>query len=248
MNVSAKMWAKYIRTLQKINSTAAAKMLMAIEKYGLNNNKKLIEIAFALSNKYGEAAGALACMMYDSIADASGVHIPSAVPAETATYGEIAKAVNGTIKTWNPNIVTGAVCNMVKRVSADTMLKNALRDGAQFAWVPSGDSCGFCITLASRGWQYASDKAIKNGHAEHIHANCDCNYCVRFNDDTDVEGYDPEEYLEKYYAASPGNWRDKVNALQRENYMKNKDKINAQRRAAYAAKKERENATKPKEE
>ena len=46
------------------------------------------------------------------------------------------------------------------------MLKNALRDGAEFAWVPNGDTCAFCMTLASRGWQRASKRAIKNGHAE----------------------------------------------------------------------------------
>lgn len=28
------------------------------------------------------------------------------------------------------------------------MLKNALRDGAEFAWVSNGDTCAFCMTLA----------------------------------------------------------------------------------------------------
>ncbi|MBR4692904.1 MAG: hypothetical protein IKP17_09110 [Oscillospiraceae bacterium] len=38
--------------------------------------------------------------------------------------------------------------------------------------MPSGDTCAFCITLASRGWQKAGREAIKGGHAEHIHNNC----------------------------------------------------------------------------
>ena len=59
-------------------------------------------------------------------------------------------------------------------VSYTHLLKNAVRDGAEWAWVPHGDTCPFCITLASNGWQKASRKVLKGGHAEHIHANCDC--------------------------------------------------------------------------
>lgn len=50
------------------------------------------------------------------------------------------------------------VSRLVKRAGADTTLKNAQRDGAEFAWVPHGDSCAFCLTLASRGWQRASQR------------------------------------------------------------------------------------------
>ena len=88
------------------------------------------------------------------------------------------------------------------QVGADTTLKNAERDGAQFAWVPHGDTCAFCIALASRGWQYKSKKAMRNGHAEHIHAHCDCEYAVRFDGKSTVAGYDPDKYLEEYYDAN----------------------------------------------
>ncbi len=80
-----------------------------------------------------------------------------------------------------------------KLASADTLAKNALRDGAEWAWIPSGDTCPFCLMLASQGWVKASKKALKNGHCKHIHANCDCTYAVRFSHDTDVAGYDPDK-------------------------------------------------------
>lgn len=240
MNISRRVWAAYVMKLRKIDVRAAAEMLRAIERYGLKNNKKLIEIAYALAQKYGEASGALACTMYDNIAETSGKYVPPAEVADTATYSEVAKAVNGTLKTGSPQIVSDAVGNMVKRVSVETMMKNALRDGAEWAWIPNGDTCAFCITLASRGWQRASKKALKNGHAEHIHANCDCSYCVRFDSDTTVEGYDPEAYYEQYENAASGSNKDKINAMRREHYAENRDAINAQKRAAYAARKERE--------
>ena len=234
-------WIKYVNKLKQVSDRAAHLMLRAIEKYGLDNKRELVDYAYALATKYGNAAGSLACDMYELIAEASGVYIPSALPAETATYKETAIAVYGTIKTGNENIVSSAVGNLVKRAGVDTIMKNALRDGAEWAWIPNGDTCAFCQTLASHGWQKASKDAIKNGHAEHIHANCDCTYAVRFNHHTNVEGYNPDEYLSKYREAPGETSKDKINAMRREMYQENKDEINAQKRAAYAAKKEREN-------
>ena len=87
-------------------------------------------------------------------------------------------------KDQNPENLPSGVSRLVKRAGADTTLHNAVRDGAQWAWVPNGDTCPFCITLASRGWQTASQKLLKNGHAEHIHSNCDCEFAVRFHSGT----------------------------------------------------------------
>lgn len=89
-----------------------------------------------------------------------------------------------------------------------------------------------CLTLASRGWQRASQAAIKGGHAEHIHANCDCEYAVRFDGRTSVAGYDPEAYLAQYNAAGGD-----INRMRRVDYAANKERINAQKRAAYEARK-----------
>lgn len=250
IKISDKVWDTYISDLRKINQTAAKKMLqyLSTHDWAASNEARqaAIDFAFALSTQYGEGAAALACEMYDSIADASGVSLAAAEPAETASIGEVAKAINGTAKTRNIEIMADAVGRLVKMAAADTTLKNALRDGAQWAWIPRGDTCAFCITLASRGWQDASRDAIKNGHAEHIHANCDCMYAVRMNPNTQVQGYNPDKYLRMYYdadlegkAATPKN---RVNALRREFYKQNSEKINEQKRSAYEKQKERESS------
>ena len=95
------------------------------------------------------------------------------------------------------------------------------------------------MTLASRGWQYASKKSINGGHAEHIHNNCDCTYAIRFDDSSDVEGYDPDKYY-KWYKSEPGSPDQKMNAMQREIDAKHRDEINARKRAEYARRKENE--------
>lgn len=178
----------------------------------------MLEYAFALSTHYGEAIGALSCQMYEATAAAQGVMIGAAESAATPSYGEVAKAIQGAMN-QSENKVTATMQRLVKQVGADTTLKNAERDGAQFAWVPHGDTCAVCITLASRGWQHMSKRALKNGHAEHIHANCDCQYAVRFDNHSTIEGYDPQVYLDMYNNADPnGTPQEKINALRRMMY------------------------------
>lgn len=230
MKITEKTWVEYITRLSHLNEIAGQKMSDYIAMHGSGDTNALIAYAQALVQKYGEGSAELACQMYDSIAEASGVDTPPAEPAEPANYSETAKMVFATKQ--SPPQLCGGVSRLVKRVGVDTTLKNAIRDGAEWAWVPHGDTCPFCIMLASRGWQKASKKALKGGHAEHIHAHCNCEYAVRFNSSTTVAGYDPEKYLVWY-----NNHGGDINAMRREQYKQNKDKINAQKRTIYAERK-----------
>ena len=231
MQITEKAWVEYITKMSQISQKAADLMQSWVQKNGLENDKALLDYAYALSQHYGQAIGALSCQMYEATAAAQGVIVPTAEVADLPGYGEVAKAVKGT-KKQSPNNIPGTLARLVKQVGADTTLKNAERDGAQFAWVPHGDTCAFCITLASRGWQYMSKKALRNGHAEHIHAHCDCEYAVRFDGKSTVAGYDPDKYLEEYYDANGD-----INEMRRKRYAQNKDVINARKRELYASKK-----------
>lgn len=230
MKITEKTWLEYITRLSRLNEEAGKKMADYINRQGTQDVDALIEYAAALVQKYGEGTAELACQMYDALAEKAGVKVPPAEPAAPADYGETARMVNATKQ--SPPQLQGGVSRLVKRAGADTTLKNAIRDGAEWAWVPHGDTCPFCITLASRGWQKASQKALKGGHAEHIHAHCNCEYAIRFDSRTSVAGYDPEKYLAQYNAAGGD-----INVMRRAQYAENKIKINAQKRAAYAARK-----------
>lgn len=243
MEISEKSWAEYLAALRKVSDTATEKMLYYIQEFGMPKTQDELQdfifASYAISDRYGTAAAELAAQMYDAVALASGVAVAAAELAEPATYEEVAIAVSGTLKTSSPEIVAGSVGRLVKMTGVDTTMRNAIRDGAEWAWIPRGDTCAFCLTLASRGWQVASKKAMKGGHAEHIHAHCDCTYAVRFNHNTNVAGYHPDEYL-SLYKDSPGrNWKSKVNAMRRKFYAENKEQINEQKRSAYAKRVER---------
>lgn len=235
MRISTKDWLAFVGKLSQINQAAADEIRSYVAKNGFADTQALISYCYHVADYYGTASASLSALMYDTIAELEGVALPAAELAASPTYGDVAKAVNGTLKTsQNPDEIAGSVSRLVKMAGQDTMLFNAQRDGAEFAWIPSGDTCAFCIMLASRGWQNISKATLRNGHADHIHSNCDCTYMVRHSSDFDVRGYDPDKYLREYNDADGSNWKDKLNAMRRDRYAENADEINAQKREAYA--------------
>lgn len=229
MKLTQAAWDDYISRLSQLNQKAGQLMREYMDGHPEADTDALIRYAYALVTKYGEGSAELACQMYDALAEAQGVTLPAAEPAPTATYGEVTGMVKATQD--SPPSLQQGVSRMVKQAGADTTTRNAIRDGAEWAWVPHGDACPFCRMLASNGWQKASKNLLKKGHAQHIHANCDCEFAIRFDHRTTVAGYDPEKYLAQYNAAGGD-----INAMRRIDYAARKDAINAQKRAAYAVK------------
>lgn len=89
--------------------------------------------------------------------------------------------------------------DQVRRLANETMRKNASRDGLRYARVPgSGETCGFCIMLASRGFVYWSAETA--GEGNHYHRNCRCKVVPGF-DGMEVEGYDPDALYGLYSEA-----------------------------------------------
>ena len=249
--ISQAQWKRYIAKLRRINDTAAEefkKFVLDRGGYGNIDRQILIDYAYGISTKYGEASAAISTQMYDAIAELSGATVPAAIPAETASYSEVAKTVNGIIKnTGSDDVLSQGIGRLVKRAGTDTILSNAYRDrqkgskrrhsGAQVAWIPSGDTCPYCLMLASKGWQNQTEWG-ENNHSEHIHVNCDCTYAVRFNNTLNIGGYDPSEYKEMYDDADGSTRNQKLKSMRDKYREENRDKINAQKRAAYAQSKE----------
>ena len=228
MKISSKVWDKYVADLRKINDKAAELVAAYYTAHPPATREALdalLAYCYGIATKYGEAAK---------------MDLQLQVVKETATYDEVARTVVGTLKvTTNTEAIGASVARLVKMAGVDTTMQNALRDGAEWAWVPRGMTCAFCIMLASQGWVPASKKAIKGGHAEHIHANCDCTYAIRFNSSSNVAGYDPDTYRAMYYNADGRTGKQKVNSMRREFYARNKEVINEQKRDAYAKREER---------
>ena len=219
--LSESVFNAYVAKMRQLNVKAATEMQSYIDQFGFDNMTYLVNKAYQIATKYGEGAGDLACLTYDMLAKQQGAKVLSAVPAETATYSETWGAVQGSLNEGE-NKVADAVSRLVKQAGADTIMQNAARDHAEMAFVPVGQTCAFCLMLASRGWEYVGRNA--KSHAAHIHANCDCQYMVRFKPDEGVAGYDPDRYKKIYYDADPGgSSKDKINAIRRMQYAEQKD-------------------------
>lgn len=234
--ISKKEWNKFGKKLASISEKASKEMGIWIASQGGTTAiefDELIAYAYALTKKYGEASASLSALMYDAIADLSNAAVPAAEVAETATMGEVAKSIYGAASfSQNDDYISGVVGRLVKQAGADTTMQNAIRDGAEWAWISDGDACTFCELLSANGWQNAS-KAVMNGnHAEHIHSNCTCQFVVRFNSNTNVQGYHPNTDL--YYDTAGKTMEEKANTLRRARYQREKDQINEQKRIAYA--------------
>lgn len=239
MKISRKAWEDYITQLREINEAAAEEIQFYLDRHGMERTKELLDYSNLIAKKYGAQAGNVAAEMYNAIAQLDGAKVAPAVPADVPQYSDVAKTISGTLKIGNPKIVSDALATLVKKTGTDTMLKNASRDKAEFAWVPNGDTCPYCMAVASNGWREASPQNLASQHS-HLHANCDCTFAVRFKKSTTVAGYNPEEYKRIYDEAGGTTSKEKINAIRREQYAENKDEINAQKRKEYAERKQRE--------
>lgn len=220
MTVSDKDWSRFISLLGSLRKEASDQMEEYVREYGTEDGRGLVRFANSLLAKYGEGATALTATMYDAIAAAEGEDLPEAEMAELSSYGEVAKAMYGTMKNGTEPERLGATMDvLVKQASADTMMLNAIRDHAEWAWIPMGsETCAFCITLASNGWQRASKETLAGNHCQHIHPHCDCMFAIRHSYSTDYEGYNPDKYLRIYEAADGATPEDKINAIRRDMY------------------------------
>lgn len=245
MIISSKSFDAYQKKQSEIRKKASDLMRQWIEKNGVEDVEALTEYAHWLQGRYGMSAMSYACQMYDEIASLEGVTVAPATPANTGTYRMTQANVQESLaRSPTGQLVTGVVERLVKQAVEDTTLKNASRDKAYFAWIPHGDTCAFCIALASRGWVGTADATT----ATHIHAHCDCTFAVKHRFDTEYEGFNHKSYLERYNRALKASKGDKnasasqnaINAMRRQDYQANKDKINQQKREAYARRKDAE--------
>lgn len=262
MQISEKDWKAYITKLRKLNDKAAELVVRYVQQHGFADREALIAYCYQVVEKYGTGSAALSAAMYDATALMSQAAVPAAEMASIASYGDVAKTVNGVLKTSsNVDELAGAVSRWVKKAGCDTTLQNAVRDsgvgsrnkkyggkrntGAQFAWITSGDTCAFCLALSANGWQNQTKMGAAT-HAEHIHSNCDCTYAVRFNENDGVEGYSPDKIMkdisntlnEQGMNSDVDNYRwdqmnpKVINAVRRQNYARHREEIRAQQNSA----------------
>lgn len=245
MRLSRETWRKY----QQAHAVLQGKAKQELERYfdtlpWLEDEAESLRLlcvrAVALVQRYGIADGELSAQFYDELMAMQGAIVEPAEITSVNTnqvYEDVKTAAKkGTSSVAAKALATAAVSGHVKRVGMETISQAARRDEAMWAWVCIGDTCAFCRSLGSRGWQYASRSVRAGNHATHIHDSCDCQFVIKPKGASlEVDGYDPAALLEEYNDTDGKTAREKINSMRRKEYTKEyADWRNARRRELYA--------------
>ena len=247
--VSRKAWDTYTKRLMaqrnEARDVAYSWVMRHVDFASDEVMKRCRRMMVEASIYHGRATSALAAAWFDQLAMAEGAKTAKAVAVNDpvqlrarrmgiASNAALPKLLAGD-KEGFARAIASAVAADVKRQATNTVMLNAQKNGAEYAWIPGGDeTCAFCIALAANGWQPAAKATAMGAHADHIHDNCMCEFAIRFDKSTDYGSYDAQKYADMYSDADGRGSKDKINSIRRDLYAENKDRINEQHRERYA--------------
>lgn len=156
-----------------------------------------IAVLESILGAYTDLTAARAAESYDAMRAAQAVGGTYAAVADSrrrpgATRGALYAITKTFEETQSEDRFRAEVLDRVdtemRRAANQCIAHNASRDPKKptYARVPVGETCGFCLMLASFGYQYTSEEA-----ASHAHRHCNCRIVPSFGE-AEVRGYDPD--------------------------------------------------------
>lgn len=171
---------------------------------------ELTEIAAQIAGKYAMFGCELGAQWYDLCSELAGVNAEPAY-VNPPTWEELADRAIAAAEAHPelpPEHVLGEFLqNVVAGSVRDTGDANLQRDyerglcAGKWSRVPVGETCAWCLMLASQGAWYKSQESALGKRAGHYHNRCDC-VAVFHSDPDQIYGYkDLFKYKEMYYDA-----------------------------------------------
>lgn len=220
MHLSAADLDRYRRAVAAQQEQARSYVEASIRAYAAANPRATvaemreygIQVLTHAMRVYGDIACAAACMEYDAIARELGYEVDPAKVFNDVDEGSVGRDAHyyarliegGGVDEYARRMASKAY-DHVRFAANRTTSGNAerpgdLEAGMKFARVPTGrETCGFCLMLASRGFDYDSREAAgdRGGRYNSYHSHCDCTV-VAGDDSTEIDGYDPEWLRDVY--------------------------------------------------
>lgn len=198
----------FAETAKKLRMMAAEEF--ADSMYEGMDTEDVVELASEIAAKYRFYGMELGAQWYDYCAEIAGVDVdPADLPDEDA-QGVVDRARNAadTSDGSLDRALSAYIQAEVQRSIRETGNANLWRDyergtaGGKWCRVPVGDTCAWCLMLASQGAWYLSEKsALRTNGGDRYHDNCDC-VAVYHADAESIAGYTAlEGYKERWYAA-----------------------------------------------
>lgn len=178
------------------------------------------------AERYGMSAKELGAQWYELCAERAGVKVDAAIVDEIdftnldRQFQGILRAYADGEETWDEAEmkVKDAFDYLIHDFTREPVLRNLDRDArsehrryrqteraanrAGYARVPVGETCAWCLMLASLGYFYRSEETALGVDPDHYHAHCDC-IAVPYSGPNDIDGYgdDYELYFDIYATA-----------------------------------------------
>ena len=170
---------------------------------------ELFSIATQLGEKYGLLGSELGAQWYDLCTQLAEIE---AEPAELSPVSteDINARVTAAMSA-EPGLIESVFNSYLQNVVNDSIRRtgdaNLQRDyerglaGGKWCRVPVGDTCAWCLMLASNGAWYKSKETALGTSPDHYHSDCNC-VAVYHADAESVKGYEKlAKYKEMYYTA-----------------------------------------------
>lgn len=198
--LAAEFVEEYRRRLSEVGGEAAAYVGARVARCGeapvSEARDAAIEALSDAADVFGDKAQALACDLFDEVAEAEGVRARASLADGLVDPAWVERKVRyyaGALGRGDAALFRSkveALASYHVRLSAwGCTAANCERAGLAWARVPTGrETCGWCFMLASRGFCYASERTAQGGS----HPGCDCVAVPGLPGKTWVEGYDPE--------------------------------------------------------
>lgn len=172
---------------------------------------ELIDAATTVAAKFDYLGCELGAQWYDLCSELAGLDVESAYLPEVD-----AEAIAGRARAFVDAAPEGSFIgeafnyflqNEIQKSIRITGDANLWRDyergtaGGRWARVPVGDTCAWCLMLASQGAWYLSEKTALGANGGHYHDGCNC-IAVYHADANSIQGYEAlARYKEMYYEA-----------------------------------------------
>lgn len=167
-----------------------------------------IQLMSAVGEKYGMLGSELGAQWYDLCSNLANVDVEPAelkpVDTEATTKRAAWYLENSTSSTQAfANYLHNVIQESIRSTGSDNLWRDYMRGVVDGRWarVPVGDTCAFCLMLASQGAWYVSEQSALGKEAGHYHDGCDC-IAVYHADPESIPGYSRLiQYKEMYYDA-----------------------------------------------
>ena len=244
----ADVW-KYANALQRVSQQARDDFLAAVKEVDFTDHEaareQLQTIVQGLVDWYGLAAKELGAQWFEYCEELATRANPSQLVGDTGRYSTksdvdalIDRAASGEIDEQKlVELLQGVVVEQTKRRARNEIearisekmqqdgeyygLTGRRRGGVKYGYarVPVGDTCAYCIMLASRGFDYWTKETA---HAAG-HKGCNC-VIVPFHEASTIPGYEDllEDYRRQYYDARglaknpPPELKDRIDEAKRQ--------------------------------